>query len=210
MRIDLIRWGESARKGRSAARPRRASPSAHPVGVDKMRIDFRKTTASLVLMGALVSTGAADASANTGGASAPGAPVPAPRAKRARKVHATAIATWFGPGFYGQKTACGQTLTPAVIGVAHRTLPCGTLVKVSYDGRTLTVPVIDRGPYSHIGAEWDLTAGAAQALGITETVRIGTRVVGSTANTPTLGLPAAPAGSAAPTVSPLTGGAVSG
>ena len=174
-----------------------------------MRIDFRKTTASLVLIGALTytgATGAVDAPAATGGASAPAAssPVPAARAKRARKVHATAIATWFGPGFYGQKTACGQTLTPAVIGVAHRTLPCGTLVKVRYKGRTLTIPVLDRGPYSHIGAEWDLTAGAAQALGIADTVRIATRVVGSTANTPTLGLPPAPA------ASPLTGGAVSG
>ena len=172
-----------------------------------MRTDFRKTTAVLVLVGLLLSTaasGTAAASSGTGGASAPGAPAPAPRAKRARKVHATAIATWFGPGFYGQQTACGQTLTPAVIGVAHRTLPCGTLVKVVYKGRALTVPVLDRGPYSHIGAEWDLTAGAAQALGVTETVRIATRVVGATANTPTLGLPAAPPANA------LTGGAVSG
>jgi len=99
------------------------------------------------------------------------------------------IATWFGPGFYGKETACGQTLTPEVIGVANRTLPCGTLVKVAYKGHTLTVPVLDRGPYSHIGANWDLTAGAAEALGITETVRIQTRVVGVTANLPTLGLP---------------------
>jgi rare lipoprotein A (peptidoglycan hydrolase) len=168
-----------------------------------MRIDFRKMTASLVLAGALTCTGAGgalDASAATGGASAPGAP--AAHAKPARKVHPSGIATWFGPGFYGQRTACGQTLTPAVIGVAHRTLPCGTLVKVSYDGRSLTVPVLDRGPYSH--ADWDLTAGAAQALGITETVRVTTHVVGSTANTPTLGLPPAPPASA------LTGGAVSG
>jgi rare lipoprotein A (peptidoglycan hydrolase) len=172
-----------------------------------MRTDFRKTTALLVLVGLLLSTAssvAAEAYAATGGASAPGTPAPAPRAKRARKVHATAIATWFGPGFYGQKTACGQTLTPAVIGVAHRTLPCGTLVKVIYKGRALTVPVLDRGPYSHIGADWDLTAGAAQALGVTETVRIATRVVGSAANTPTLGLPAAPPASA------LTGGATPG
>jgi rare lipoprotein A (peptidoglycan hydrolase) len=205
-----IRWihgGESVRRGRSAAQLRRASPSAHPVGAQTMRTDFRKTTALLVLVGLLLSTAvsaAAEASAATGGASAPGTPASAPRAKRARKAHATAIATWFGPGFYGQKTACGQTLTPSVIGVAHRTLPCGTLVKVVYNGHALTVPVLDRGPYSHIGADWDLTAGAAQALGITETVRIATRVVGSTANTPTLGLPAAPPASA------LTGGAVSG
>jgi rare lipoprotein A (peptidoglycan hydrolase) len=168
-----------------------------------MPIDFRKTTASLVLVGALTCTGAGgalDASAATGGTGAPAAP--AARAKPARKVHTSGIATWFGPGFFGQRTACGQTLTPAVIGVAHRTLPCGTLVKVSYEGRSLILPVLDRGPYSR--ADWDLTAGAAQALGITETVRIATRVVGSTANTPTLGLPAASPASA------LAGGAVSG
>jgi rare lipoprotein A (peptidoglycan hydrolase) len=61
-------------------------------------------------------------------------------------------------------------------------------VKVTYKGHSLTVPVLDRGPYSH-GADWDLTAGAAEALGVTETVRIGTHIVGKTANTSTLGLP---------------------
>ena len=86
---------------------------------------------------------------------------PRPKAQ----VHKSGIATWFGPGFYGQKTACGQTLTPGVVGVANRTLPCGTLVKVSYKGHALTVPVLDRGPYSHIGADWDLTAGAAAGAG---------------------------------------------
>ncbi|HEX3392288.1 MAG TPA: septal ring lytic transglycosylase RlpA family protein [Solirubrobacteraceae bacterium] len=99
------------------------------------------------------------------------------------------IATWFGPGFYGQKTACGQTMTPVVVGVASRTLPCGTLVLVNYKGHKLTVPVIDRGPYANNGAVWDLTAGAADALTITETVRIKTKVVGQAANTPNLGAP---------------------
>ncbi len=68
---------------------------------------------------------------------------PAPAARRSRrsapgtrKVHTTGIATWFGPGFYGKQTACGQTLTPSVVGVANRTLPCGTLIKVSYAGRS--------------------------------------------------------------------------
>ena len=140
--------------------------------------------------------------ASAGGASAPAPRAPAP-ATRAR-VHSSGIATWFGPGFYGKKTACGQTLTPGVVGVANRTLPCGTLIKVGYSGHALTVPVLDRGPYSHIGADWDLTAGAAAALGITETVRIHIRVVGSTANTPTLGLPAGVPSSA------LTGGALAG
>ena len=62
-------------------------------------------------------------------------------------------------------------------------------MQVSYGGQTLTVPVLDRGPYAN-HADWDLTAGAAQALGVTETVRIATRVVGSAPNTPTLGSPA--------------------
>ncbi len=142
--------------------------------------------------------------AATGGAAAPSS---APTAPAKRTARSTSIATWFGPGFYGKRTACGQTLTPGVVGVAHRTLPCGTLVKVSYNGRALTVPVLDRGPYSN-GAEWDLTAGAAQALNVTETVRVATRVVGSAPNSPALGLPAAPV---SPAPSPaLAGGAIAG
>lgn len=104
-------------------------------------------------------------------------------------IYRPAIATYFGEGFYGKQTACGQTLKPELIGVANRTLPCGTLVEVSYAGRRLTVPVIDRGPYAN-GASWDLTEAAAQALGVSETVRIGTLIAGSTPNVPTLGLSA--------------------
>jgi rare lipoprotein A len=140
----------------------------------------------------------APAGASTGGAGAPST------ATTAKKVHPTGIATWFGPGFYGNRTACGQTLTPGVVGVANRTLPCGTLVKVSYHGHSLTLPVLDRGPYSHIGADWDLTSGAAEALGITETVRIGTSVVGQARNTPSLGAPPASQGAS------LAGGALAG
>ena len=61
-------------------------------------------------------------------------------------------------------------------------------MRVSYQGHTLTVPVLDRGPYAN-HADWDLTAGAAQALDITETVRVATRVVGSAPNTAALGSP---------------------
>ncbi len=158
-----------------------------------MRIDAKTYMLVLVLTALVSLLIAAGAVAATGGASAPadGSASPASPAPSAHKAHAS-IATWFGPGFFGKKTACGQTLTPGVIGVANRTLPCGTLVKVAYRGRTLTVPVLDRGPYSHIGANWDLTAGAAQALGITETVRIQTQIVGYKANSPELGLPATP------------------
>jgi rare lipoprotein A (peptidoglycan hydrolase) len=102
------------------------------------------------------------------------------------------LATWFGPGFYGHTTACGQTMSPALVGVASRTLACGTLVQIDFRGRQLTVPVLDRGPYGHIGAAWDLTAGAARALKIKETVRVTTAIVGSLPNTPSLGQPLEP------------------
>jgi len=73
-------------------------------------------------------------------------------------------ATWYGPGFYGKQTACGQTLRPGTLGVAHRNLPCGTAVKFVYEGRQIVTRVIDRGPYSR-GFSWDLTNGAREALG---------------------------------------------
>ena len=136
---------------------------------------------------ALLSAGsqASTALGATGGASAPGgAPSKAPAVP-----HGAQIATWFGPGFYGQKTACGQTMSPVIVGVASRTLPCGTLVLVNYKSHRLTVPVIDRGPYAN-GATWDLTWGAASALTIAETVRVKTKVVGKAPNTPLLGVPA--------------------
>lgn len=133
---------------------------------------------------AALASGTGGASAGIGSTNAG----PAPHASRKQ----AQIATWFGPGFYGQKTACGQTMTPVVVGVASRTLPCGTLVLVSYRRHKLTVPVIDRGPYAKNGASWDLTAGAASALTITETVRIKTKIVGKAANTPALGAPLEP------------------
>ena len=79
-------------------------------------------------------------------------------------VYRPALATFYGPGFFGRQTACGQTLTPDMQGVAHRRLPCGTLVLIMYHGRETTVPVIDRGPFN--GAyDWDLTQATADALG---------------------------------------------
>jgi rare lipoprotein A (peptidoglycan hydrolase) len=73
--------------------------------------------------------------------------------------------SWYGPGFYGHRTACGKTLTTTLLGVAHRTLPCGTMVSFRNpsNGRVVTVPVVDRGPYV-AGRQWDLTAGACKAI----------------------------------------------
>ncbi len=77
-----------------------------------------------------------------------------------------ASVSWYGPGFYGKRTACGYALTTSLIGVANRSLPCGTLVRFRNpaNGRVLTVPVVDRGPYV-TGRQWDLTGGACKALG---------------------------------------------
>jgi rare lipoprotein A len=82
------------------------------------------------------------------------------------------IATWYGPGLYGNQTACGIQLTEETVGVAHRSLPCGTNVAVRYGSSTIVVPVVDRGPYSG-AAKWDLTAAAARMLGFEHTDRIG-------------------------------------
>jgi rare lipoprotein A (peptidoglycan hydrolase) len=73
--------------------------------------------------------------------------------------------SWYGPGFYGNRTACGKTLTTTLLGVAHKTLPCGTMVSFRNpsNGRVVTVPVVDRGPYV-AGRQWDLTAGACKAI----------------------------------------------
>lgn len=65
------------------------------------------------------------------------------------------LATWYGPRFWGNRTGCGRTLRTTTWGIAHRTLPCGQLVWLRYHGRSIAVPVVDRGPYG--GASLDLT-----------------------------------------------------
>jgi rare lipoprotein A len=97
---------------------------------------------------------------------------PSSSAPRTVVVYKPAIATWYGPGFYGKRTACGQRLTRSLLGVANRSLPCGTEVQVSFRRHTIVAPVIDRGPFAH-HAQWDLTAAAAKELGMTVTSRIG-------------------------------------
>jgi hypothetical protein len=91
---------------------------------------------------------------------ASGSPSPARRIT----VFRHAAASWYGPGFYGNHTACGQVLSPGTLGVANKSLPCGTKVKLRYRGRSVTVPVIDRGPYAG-GREYDLTAATKSRLG---------------------------------------------
>ena len=85
-------------------------------------------------------------------------------------------ASWYGPGMYGGKTACGQRLTPTLLGVAHRSLPCGTQVRLLYGGQALTVPVIDRGPYAN-GASFDLTKATADGLGADGVFSVGYAII---------------------------------
>jgi hypothetical protein len=92
--------------------------------------------------------------------------------KKLIRTMSRSVATWYGPGFFGNRTACGKRLRRKTVGVAHRRLPCGTRVTLRYRGRYLRTRVIDRGPYAH-GARWDLTQKAARKLRltVTDTVR---------------------------------------
>jgi rare lipoprotein A (peptidoglycan hydrolase) len=74
-----------------------------------------------------------------------------------------AYASWYGPGLYGNHLACGGTLKPGRLGVAHKTLPCGTRLRLRHRGHSVAVRVIDRGPYV-AGREFDLTERTADRL----------------------------------------------
>jgi rare lipoprotein A len=79
-----------------------------------------------------------------------------------------AIASYYGPGLYGNPMACGGTLQPDTVGVAHKSLPCGTKLVIAYGNRSVKTEVIDRGPY--VGnREFDLTAALKSKLGFGST-----------------------------------------
>jgi rare lipoprotein A len=77
-------------------------------------------------------------------------------------------ASWYGPGFYGNRTANGEVFRPGTMTAAHRSLPFGTRVRVTNlnNGRTAVVRINDRGPF-HGSRIIDLAHGAAQQLGVT-------------------------------------------
>jgi rare lipoprotein A len=95
-----------------------------------------------------------------------GSPV---RSHRVRvNAYRRAEASYYGPGLYGGALACGGTLSAGTVGVANKTLPCGSKVTLRYHGHTLTVPVVDRGPYAG-NREYDLTAATKAKLGFPST-----------------------------------------
>jgi Lytic transglycolase len=86
------------------------------------------------------------------------------------------MVSWYGPGFYENRLPCWPWLAaqglpiqflPDTWGVAHKSLPCGTMVTLTHGANTVTVPVVDRGPYI-AGREFDLSPRVKAALGCTD------------------------------------------
>ena len=106
-----------------------------------------------------------------------GPPAPSQGSRTARRAHhrhgQTGLATWYGPGFYGHKTASGERFSGNAMTAAHRSLPFGTRVKVVDErtGRSVVVRINDRGPYRR-GAIIDLSRASARALGVSGTARV--------------------------------------
>ena len=95
---------------------------------------------------------------------------PAPKVKMVPDVVKiiTGEASWYGPGFYGNRTASGEIYRPGTMTAAHRTLPFGTKVRVTnlWNGRSAVIRINDRGPF--VGHRViDLGHGAASSLGLT-------------------------------------------
>lgn len=142
---------------------------------------MRLSTTTVALTAAVLTAAVAlPAAAATGSGNGGASPTPPPQQDSSQQDssqqasaanYQPARATWYGPGFFGHRTACGTRLTHHTLGVAHKSLPCGTNVALRYRGRTVVVPVIDRGPYSR-GVDYDLTEATARALGMSETSRL--------------------------------------
>src|SRR3954453_5419790 len=129
--------------------------------------------AAVVALPAAAATGS-----GSGGASPTAETQPAPAPQQARTADYRPVkATWYGPGLYGNRTACGATLRHRTLGVAHKRLPCGTKVALRYHGHTLVVPVVDRGPYAR-GVDYDLTEARARRLGLQQASRVAAAPLG--------------------------------
>jgi len=94
--------------------------------------------------------------------------------------HFTGTASFYGPGFHGKKTASGERFDMYGLSAAHRTLPFGTVLRVTNlaNGKTVEVRVNDRGPFKR-GRVLDLSVGAARRLDMvgTGTARVRCEVV---------------------------------
>ncbi len=102
------------------------------------------------------------------------APRPAATPERADRVAEppvvrtwSGVASWYGPGFAGNRTSNGERFDPDALTAAHKTLPFGSRVRVTFDrtGRSVVVRINDRGPFIP-GREIDLSRAAAEAIGL--------------------------------------------
>jgi rare lipoprotein A len=95
--------------------------------------------------------------------------------KRTAKHALNGIASWYGPGFHGKKTASGEIYDQNKLTAAHKTVPLGTKARVTNleNGSTVEVEINDRGPFVE-GRIIDLSRAAARALGF---VKLGTAPV---------------------------------
>jgi rare lipoprotein A len=85
----------------------------------------------------------------------------------------TGIASWYGPGFQGRRTANGERFDTNQLTAAHKTLPFGTRVRVTslVNGKEVVVRINDRGPFI-AGRIIDLSRAAAQAIGLSGVKRV--------------------------------------
>ena len=79
----------------------------------------------------------------------------------------TGLASYYADKYHGRATASGETFDTGKLTAAHRTLPFGTMVKVTRPGsqRSVTVRINDRGPFV-AGRVIDLSRAAARELGM--------------------------------------------
>lgn len=87
----------------------------------------------------------------------------------ANSYYEVGIASWYGPGFHGKRTANGEVYDMYGISAAHKTLPFGTIVRVVdlETGKSVVVRINDRGPFIE-GRIIDLSYGAALELGMVQ------------------------------------------
>jgi rare lipoprotein A len=88
----------------------------------------------------------------------------------------TVVASWYGPGFHGRKTASGERFNQYAMTAAHKTLRFGTKVRVTHKGKSVIVRINDRGPFTK-GRTIDLSKGAARAIGCLGVCRVNMVVV---------------------------------
>ena len=75
------------------------------------------------------------------------------------------MASWYGAELAGHRTASGERFNPSELTAAHRTLPLGTKVRVTYHGESVVVRINDRGPFAK-GRVIDLSRAAAEEIGL--------------------------------------------